>query len=241
MVEVVQPGDVVRRVIRTRKFAVAITLQMIICGGVHVLVGYLQQSCFGQCEVPMPGVGNDACLLPGVGRIHIISEVFIDAFLTSFFISGVSLAGRTRDVRNGTVPPVSPEAFPRGAVLSLLYPRCGPITRRERRLANVRSWVGITITWGTLWGTFTMLTAFVLYLVPVDGPAGERFCLSPWQFIYARALWTDIEAVLVAVGSFVLWCTRAPRPADRELYGSVASVASSPRAKLLHEDPLVVP
>ena len=100
------------------------------------------------------------------------------------------------------------------------------------------------MVWGTLWGSFTMLVACILLLLPISGPAGKRFCLLPWQYVAARAAWADIEALLVAVGAFVLWCTASPEGSASglpRLVGVTVCSPSSARDKSSLHQPLVSP
>ena len=200
---------------------------------------------------------RDACfVLPGhteedgVG-VALVHEVFIDATVTAFFISLLHWITRFRDVRLGIVPQVSPAAFPRGCILKVLFPNwcdCldGQPPTRSDWAAHLRTLVALSVVWGVLWGGFTLLVLLMISLIPAgDGPPGHSYCVSPWTYIAVRAAWTDIEVVLVAMGSFVLWSSRAaPRESqpwdERSLRGS-ADAFSAPRGRLrqpLHREPL---
>jgi hypothetical protein len=208
-------GEVVRRVVRTRPFCCAIMATAIGCAAVHVLVGYLSYRCWGHC--PFPGDGDrQACLvLPGEqeqGGISLVSEVLVDATLTAFFVSGGMISARVKEVRNGRLPLVLADAFPRGWLLSCMFPRCSkrggvPATRHDH-LHNVGSWLGITAAFGFGWGGMTLGVLGALWALPIGGPAQVSFCMSPWAFIALRAFWSDLEAIIVASGAYILWCTR---------------------------------
>ena len=67
------------------------------------------------------------------GERALAREVFLDAFFTAFFTCGGLMPQRINDVRHGRLPLVRPDAFPRGVVLRILFPRC-----RTRRGAATR-------------------------------------------------------------------------------------------------------
>ena len=221
----VMPGEVMQRVIRGPKIVRSTSFQMISCCGAHILVGVLQYTCWGKCDMPRPG-SQDACFrLPGEhadGGISLTREVFIDATLTALFLSALQWFVRFRDVRLGLLPYVSPRAFPRGCALRLAFPNwcdCldGDAPTRTDCAAHLRTLVALAVLWGLLWGGLTLCLLLLVCVLPMAGPTGAPLCLSPWTYISVRAAWTELEALLVSVGSFVFWCSRAadPRPAGR--------------------------
>ena len=97
----------------------------------------------------------------------------------------------------------------------MLFPRCAvrgrPATRHDH-CANLRSWFGMVFACSTCWSAFTLLVLLALWSLPVGGPPAERLCLPPWTFIAVRAGWTTVQAVLVAAGAYIHWCTRGEHP-----------------------------
>jgi len=240
----IEAGDVWRRVSRGPKFKRAAVLQAITAGGLHILIGWLMYSCWGSCAVPPPGE-RDACfVLPGheassVG-VSLIHEVFIDSACTAFVICSLHWPMRFRDVRLGIVPYVSPDAYPRGCVLTMLFPNwcdCidGEPPTRGDWAAHLRTLVALSLVWGTLWGAFT---ALLLLLPSLLSATAHEFCMSPWTYILVRAAWTDIEVVLVSMGSFVLWCSRAAEPRQSERGSQILAVASAAQPATKLREPL---
>jgi hypothetical protein len=224
----VQRGDVWRRVVRTRHFQCAIAGVAVGCASVHVFFGWLAYRNWGKRPFPPPGEANACLVLPGKqhqGGIALIGEVIVDATLTAFFVSGGMLHARINDVRAGRLPLVAPDAFPRGCLLPCLFPRCAlrdgrPATRHDH-CNNIKSWAAIVLVCGIGWGCLTLGLLAVLWALPVGGPARVSFCLTPWTFVAVRAVWSDVQAVIIASGCYVLWCTRGDRtdgekPANRE-------------------------
>jgi hypothetical protein len=241
----IERGDVWRRVRHGPKFKRAALVQAIVCGGLHVLIGWLMYSCWGTCRVPDPGE-RDACFIfPGRGGglrhpygVNLMVEIFVDATITAFMISLLHWPLRFRDVRLGIIPLVEPDAFPRGFVLTLLFPNwidCLDSQRPTRNdwAAHLRTLVALSIVWGVLWGGFTLCVLLAVSFVPYEGQPFHSFCLRPWTYILVRAVWSDIEVVLVAMGSFVLWSSRAAPSMDEnsELFSAVVDY-SSPRGWL---------
>ena len=167
--------------------------------------------------MPRPG-DADACLvLPNHARstgVELWKEIFIDSAATAFFISGLHWALRFRDVSKGFIPTVRPDAFPSGVVLTLFFPNWadglgGRHATRSDWKAHLQTLVALSLVWGAVWGSFTLLVLLLLCVLPVEGKETSDFCLSPWTYILVRAAWTDVEVVLVGTGSFVLWLSRA--------------------------------
>ena len=217
-------GEIYSRVLKTRLFVQTVISAAIICAGVHVLFGWLVYTCWGSCAFPMGANSTndtavDACLAmhhDPASPVNLSNEIFIDSILTAFFTSGAQMYMRINDVRHGRLPLVTTAAFPRGC-LKLLFPPCRkrgglPATRFDHG-RNLASWFALTLVWGLGWGLLTLAVLIVIKLGA--GHAKTPLCLSPWTYIAARAAWTDIEAVLVAAGAFVLWCTRGE--GDEEL------------------------
>ena len=257
----VQPGDLCRRVICTKQFIKQLVATLIICAGVHVLSGYMTFTHFGKEPFPAANdTSKDACLVPMKGpkpefAVNLVPEIFADAILTAFFTSGAQLPQRIRDVRKGMLPLVQADAFPGGCPYSCCFPPCrkagGVPASRHDHWHNLASWFGLTLSWGVGWS--------VLTLVILEGTLrlGGPRCFSPWEYIAARAVWTDIEAILVVSGSFVLWSTRGEgtgehEPGDRVSFASVNPTSSTgggltavkPLASLrepLHRDQLASP
>lgn len=214
-------GEVCSRVVCSGRFFLQLVLTAIVCFGAHVLAAWLGYKCWGHC--PFPNASDTAayaCLEsfhppPAVDhrRINLMTEVFIDSLITAFFASGAQLASRIKDVQAGRLPMVLPEAFPRGCLLRTLYPPCrkrggAPATRHDH-LHNLGSWGALVLIWGLGWGAFTLAVLEVLRTA-----TGAPLCLAPWRYIFARAAWTDIEAILVVGGSYTLWSTRGEGTAD---------------------------
>ena len=59
------------------------------------------------------------------------------------------------------------------------------------------------------------------------GKAGSAFCLEPWPYLAARAVWTTVQASLVNAGSYILWCTRAD-PSDVATSSACERLATAP-------------
>ena len=158
---------------------------------------------------------TDPIPLDASTRAHLLA-VFVDTFLTTFFVSGGLLPQRIRDVQFGRLPLVHPMAFPSGCVLNVLYPR-GPRVRgrpptRQDHCANLCTWFSIIAAWTILWGGTTFLALAALWASPWGGPAHESFCISPLTYLIVRASWSGLQGVLVASGAYILWCTRGERP-----------------------------
>mmetsp|Transcript_31283 Transcript_31283/g.81734 ORF Transcript_31283/g.81734 Transcript_31283/m.81734 type:complete len:284 (-) Transcript_31283:124-975(-) len=241
----IEPGDVWRRVSNGPKFWRSTIMQAITAYVAHVLVGWLTYTCWGTCPIPAPGE-RDACFtLPGKehedsGGVTLINEVFIDATVTACVISSVQWLTRFRDVRLGIIPVVQQQAFPRGCVLTFLYPNwcdClgGDRPTRQDWAAHLRTLIALALCWGLVFGGFTLVVLLLISMIPIGGGSGRTLCFSPWAYILARAAWTDIEVVLVAMGSFCLWSSRAA-PSELELSppSNMFSVVSGlgPRGKL---------
>lgn len=232
-------GDLFRRVLCTPRFISTVALTAIICAGVQVLVGWLLYTCWGRCAFPAANETSAyACLdsplpddrSPEQG-VNLVRTIFIDAILTAFFTSGAQLPQRINDVRHGRLPLVQSHAFPRGWVMHALFPPCrkssgSPATRHDHG-RNFLSWASLTLIWGVGWGALSLVALELLHLV--RGRNGEPLCLAPIVFIAVRAVWTSIEAVLVASGSYILWSTRGdeielPLPGVRSLPGGATRV-----------------
>ena len=215
---VVEPGQVWERVVKTPAFIIQVTITTCICAGVHVLVGWLAYRQWG--KIPFSEAGDACAVWPGHQPPHGIAidqEVFVDAFLTAFFVSSGQLQ-RITDVHKGKLPRVAADAFPRGRLLSCLFPR-GPRVRgnqaptRKDHSANVASWFLLALSWCFVWGGFTFVVVFVMWAAPAIGNERYWLCMSPWTFIAARAVWTSIQGAAVCAGSYILWCTRGDRAA----------------------------
>ena len=193
-------GEVIRRVVRSRNFAWQVATGVAGNIAVHVIIGWLLNV----------RVGHEACLYQrnAQGGTALSGEVWVDAFLTAFFVCG-SQVDRVNDVRKGKLPLIAADAFPRGA-LALLFFR-GSCTRppsRRDHCTNVASLLTISLVWGGLWGGLTYGLLWASWLSPLGGPARGSFCLGPWAFTAARSGWTAIEAACVVAGSYLLWCTK---------------------------------
>jgi hypothetical protein len=96
--------------------------------------------------VPDPGE-RDACFIfPGRGGglrhpygVNLMVEIFVDATITAFMISLLHWPLRFRDVRLGIIPLIEPDAFPRGFVLTLLFPNWIDCLDSQRPTRNGKS------------------------------------------------------------------------------------------------------
>jgi hypothetical protein len=219
---VIEPGQVYERVVKTKRFWVQVISTIIACGGVHVLVGWVQFTQWGKHSFDF-----DATVC-AVWKAHppnvaLDIEVFADSMLTAFFVSGGQMPQRIRDVQYGRLPRVLPSAFPRGRLLTCLFPR-GPRIKgrpptRHDHCANLSSWFGTAFGWMLIWGGFTFIIIFVLWAAPTVGAGQYDLCMTPWTYIIVRAIWTSIQGACVAAGSYILWMTRGERvllPSARE-------------------------
>jgi hypothetical protein len=222
----VERGEVWARVVKTRKFATRVVSTVIVAGGMHVLVGYFTFTSWGKRPFPAPGLpdheGQACAVWPGhqpTNGIALDGEVFVDTFLTALFVSSGQLSA-IRDVKKGVTPYIAPDAFPRGDIIGCLFPR-GPRVKglfppsRHDHCANLTSLFLVALSWCLVWGALSFVLIFIWWMVSGEGrlPGGghDPVCMDAWTYIVIRAVWTSIQAGLVAGGSFCLWCTRGER------------------------------
>ena len=230
---VVEKGQVWERVCKTKKFAVQVISTAFACGGVHVLVGWLTFTGWGK-----HAFASDATVCAAwkahAPNVALDTEVFIDTLMTAFFVSGGQLPQRIKDVQFGRLPRVAHNAFPRGRLLSCLFPRCTARPTRQNHAANIGAWFGLSFCWMLVWGSFTFVVVFVFWSSPVVGGGQYQLCMPPWTYIAVRAVWTSIQGMLVCAGSYIAWCTRGERP-------SKAAVLPSNRQPLSPISPMLSP
>jgi len=183
----------------------------------------------GYGKHPFPAANDtsaDACIVGMKGpqpayKINLVPEIFGDALLTAFFASGAQLPQRIKDVTAGRLPLVQSEAFPGGCPYSCLFPPCrksgGVPASRHDHTRNLASWFGLALSWGIGWGALTVLVLEVLLKLNCLGHEHECVrCFSPWEYIAMRAFWTDLEALMVVGGSYILWSTRGEGTSDEQ-------------------------
>ena len=213
----VLPDDVVARVCKTRKWIMQVIATYIICFGVHVLAGWLIATHFGKS--PMHEAG-DACLVTSKYKpengVALINEIPFDTFITAFLTSGGQLPQRIRDVQKGRLPRVSAAAFPRGRLLSFLFPKCqcgdaSPPTRKDHG-RNLLSLFGLAGACTVFWCAITFFGLFVMWCSPLIGGGEHTLCMSAWVYIFLRAAWTSVGAAACTGCAYILWCTRGERP-----------------------------
>ena len=104
--------------------------------------------------------------------VALTTEVLYDACLTAFLLTGAMMPQRINDVRQGKLPRVSPDAFPRGRVLQCLFPA---YRRRKARAAaavddtladNLATWLGVALSMGLSWTGLTLAVLSALWSPP---------------------------------------------------------------------------
>lgn len=172
-----------------------LVLTLIICSGVHISFTWGELSGWNDHEP------TDICLFrwshpAGYHGLptSLVETMPLDAAMTSFF---TCLGGMKRmaDVRRGVLPHVPPDALHRGP-LWFLFPR------GISAFPRLSSLLGVTIVWGCLWG------GLCIGLLSIVWAPRKSLCMSGWSFIFARAVWSTTEALMVSAGSYVLWYAR---------------------------------
>ena len=213
-----------------------LVLTLIICSGVHITFTWGTLTNWNDHHV------IDVCLFrwaypDGYKKMptSLAEAMPVDAALTAFFTCAGGMK-RMDDVRRGLLPHVPPDALHRGP-LWLLFPRGLSAFPRTSSL------LGVTLVWGCVWG------GLCLGLLSMVWAPKASLCLPGWTYIFMRAAWSTVEALMVSAGAFVLWCahthTHMPSLPPRTLapitrrHGLCLRLRASPRwynmhAPLLH-------
>ena len=195
---------VLRRVLFSRACRSAVLRTIVICTGIHLIVGWGLLTDWGAHE-PLA-----VCLIrlshpSGYGGmpLSMISMYPTDAALLATVVCSAQMP-RMMAVQRGELPYLPPEALHRGA-LALLFPRgCGALPR-------LSSLLGVALVWGTLTGAVGLLVALACWLLHVSTSSVD-FCVPGWPYIGTRTCLLTLEAAAVCAGSFCLWCSKAADP-----------------------------
>ena len=194
-----------RNVLLSRQCLWQLLLTVVICGGVHTLMGWGSLSNWSQHDLV------SICLTrwahpagyKAMGTA-LVEEVPVDAILTAFFAC-LGAMKRTADVQRGSAPHVPPDALHRGP-LWFLFPR------GVEALPRLSSLLGVTIVWGALFTGGILGGLAIAYCTNK-----HMLCLSGWDYTVARTIISTTEATLVSAGSYLLWCSKAEDLAARSL------------------------
>lgn len=210
----VLPGQVWRRACCTAHFARTVVVATCFTALLHVLVGWAQYTCYLTCAMPTERAADACLVLPGQTAsrrgVALITEVLGDAFFCAWGVAGALLPRRRRDVRQGRLPLIAADAFPRGCLLKCAFPRIDPRGRPiepNDHPQNLKSWHAVAFSWAVGWGGMTLSLLALLWALPGAGGPRGSFCISPWAYIGVRAAWSGLESLLVASGCYVLWGT----------------------------------
>lgn len=128
----------------------------------------------------------------------------LDAVLTAFFTCMGGMK-RMQQVRLGKLNHVPADALRASWISYFFPPAIGPYPK-------LVSLFGVTLIWGTLWSAMCMLILVIMWLTPIGGLPHTSYCMNGWSYIFTRACWSTTEGVLVAVGSFLMWCSHVDDP-----------------------------